>query len=128
MVLQKQKQGGTEAAPGQTAGAAMTGRATIRKQTHCRFALINILTVCRSAEKRINSSEDEQTAAQFFLSRHELRWSSHVAVVLHRQSKSFARWKNADVPTVALPALWSKKVKKAATRENLTACDACQHL
>jgi hypothetical protein len=72
MVLQEQEEGGTEAAPGKTACAAMACRATIRKQPRCRFALIDILSVRRSAAKRINGSEDEQTAPQFWL-RHELR-------------------------------------------------------
>ena len=72
MVLQEQEEGGTEAAPSKTACAAMTCRATIRKQPRGRFALINILSLCRSADERINGSEDEQTAPQFWL-QHELR-------------------------------------------------------
>jgi hypothetical protein len=67
MLFQEQEERETEAAPGKTACAAMTCRATIRKQPRGRFALIEILSVCRSADVHINGSEDEQTAPQFWL-------------------------------------------------------------
>jgi hypothetical protein len=72
MVLQEQEEGGTEAAASKTARAAMTCRATIRKQPRRRFALIDILSVSRGAHDPINCSEDEQIASQFWL-RHEFR-------------------------------------------------------
>jgi hypothetical protein len=72
MFLQEQEERGTEAAPGEIACAAMTCRATICKQLHCRFALIEILSMCRSTDERMDCAEDEQTAPQLWL-RHELR-------------------------------------------------------
>jgi hypothetical protein len=72
MLFQEQEECGTEAALGETARAAMTCRATIRKQPRGRFALIEILSVCRSADEHTNGAKDEQTAPQFWL-RQELR-------------------------------------------------------
>jgi hypothetical protein len=72
MVFQEQEQRGTEAALGETAGAAMTCRATISKQLHGRFALIEILGMCRGADERINGAEHKQTVPQLWL-RQELR-------------------------------------------------------
>jgi hypothetical protein len=72
MLLQEHEERGTEAALGETAGAAMTGRATIRKQPRGRFALIEILSVCCSPGEHINGAEHEQTPLQFWL-RHEFR-------------------------------------------------------
>lgn len=72
MLPQEQVERETEAAPGETACAAMTCRATVREQPRGRFALIKILGVCRSAAEQINGSEGEQKAPQFSL-RHEPR-------------------------------------------------------
>ena len=72
MLLQEQEEREPEAALGKTACAAMTCRTTIRKQPRGRFALIEILSVCRSADEHKNGSEDERTAPQFWL-RHELQ-------------------------------------------------------
>jgi hypothetical protein len=72
MLFQEQEECGTEAALGETACAAMACRATIRKQPHCRFALIEILSLCRTADERIDCTKDEPTAPQFRL-RHARR-------------------------------------------------------
>jgi hypothetical protein len=72
MIFQEQEQRGTEATLGETARAVMTGRATIREQLHGRFALIEILGMCRDAGERIKGAEHELTAPQLWL-RHELQ-------------------------------------------------------
>jgi hypothetical protein len=72
MLLQEQEEREPEAALGKTACAAMTCRTTIREQPRGRFALIEILSMCRSAREHKNCSEDERTAPQFRL-RHELQ-------------------------------------------------------
>jgi hypothetical protein len=64
MLLQKLEQRGTGATPGETGRAAMTGRATIRKQSRRRFALIEILGMARRTSQRIDGAEYEQTASQ----------------------------------------------------------------
>jgi hypothetical protein len=65
MLLQEQEEREPEAALGKTACGAMTCRTTIRKQARGRFALIEILSICRSADECQNGSEDERTAPQF---------------------------------------------------------------
>ena len=67
MFLQEREQRGAEAAFGETACGAVTCRATIRKQLRCRFALIEILGLCRAADQRIKGAEDQQTAPQLWL-------------------------------------------------------------
>jgi|HubBroStandDraft_2_1064218.scaffolds.fasta_scaffold388283_2 hypothetical protein len=59
MLLQEREEREPEAALGKTACAAMTRRTTIRKQPRRRFALIEILSMCRSAYEYKNGSEDE---------------------------------------------------------------------
>ena len=71
MLLQELEELGTRASPGETGRAAMTGRATIGEQTRRRFALIEILAMCRRTGQRINGAEGKQTASQLGL-RHEL--------------------------------------------------------
>ena len=65
MLLQEQEEREPEAALGKTACGAMTCRTTIRKQARGRFALIEILSICRSADEYQNGSENERTAPQF---------------------------------------------------------------
>jgi len=72
MLLQEYEERRTEAALGEPAGTAMTGRAAIRKQPRGRFALIEILSVCRSTGEHINGAEHEQTPPQCWL-RHPFR-------------------------------------------------------
>jgi hypothetical protein len=72
MLLQEQEERETEAALGKTVCAAMTCRATIRKQPRRRFALIEILSVCRGSDEQINDAEERQIPPQFWL-RHYLR-------------------------------------------------------
>ena len=72
MLLQEHEEREPEAALGKTACAAMTCHATIRKQLRSRFALIEILSMCRSADEHNNGSEDERIAPQFWL-RHKLQ-------------------------------------------------------
>lgn len=71
MLLQELEELGTRAPPGETRRAAMTSRATIRKQMRRRFALIEILGMGRRTGQRIDGAEDEQTPPQRWL-RHEL--------------------------------------------------------
>jgi hypothetical protein len=70
MLPQELEELGTRAPPGETGRAAMTRRATIRKQMRRRFALIEILGLRRRTGQRINGAEDKQTAPQLWL-RHE---------------------------------------------------------
>jgi hypothetical protein len=70
--LQILEQLGTATAFAETVWAAMACRATIRKQLRRRFALIEILGVCRSAGERIEGAESKQTTPQCRL-RHEHR-------------------------------------------------------
>jgi hypothetical protein len=72
MLLQEHEEREPEAAPGKTARAAMTCRTTIRKQPRGRFALIEILGLCRSADEHKHGSEDKRTAPQFWM-RHEVQ-------------------------------------------------------
>jgi hypothetical protein len=71
VLLQILEQLGTATAFAKTVWAAMACRATIRKQLRRRFALIEILGVCRSGE-RIEGAESKQTTPQYWL-RHEHR-------------------------------------------------------
>lgn len=68
MILQEQEKGGSEAALGQSIGAAMAVHAGIRKQPLRRFALVDVLGQRGGAEQCTNGSEDQQTAAEFRLS------------------------------------------------------------
>jgi hypothetical protein len=69
MLPQELEELGTRAPPGETGRAAMTRRATIRKQMRRRFALIEILGMYRrTGQQRINGAEDKQTAPQLWLS------------------------------------------------------------
>jgi hypothetical protein len=83
VLLQEQEKRKPEATLGKTAGAAMACRATIRKQLGGRFALIEILSVCRAADQHENCAKGEQTAPQL-LRRHEFQRYLHAAVVLRR--------------------------------------------
>ena len=83
MLLQEQVERKPEAALGETARAAVTCRATIRKQLGGRFALIDILSMCRSADQHGNCAEDEQTAPPL-LQRHKFRRYLHAPVALRR--------------------------------------------
>ena len=67
MLLQELEERGTGAPFGETRRAAVTSRATIRKQPRRRFALIEILGMCRRTSQRVNSAENEQTAPQPWL-------------------------------------------------------------
>jgi hypothetical protein len=68
MLPQELEELGTRAPPGETGRAAMTRRATIRKQMRRRFALIEILGMGRRTGQHINGAEDKQTAPQLWLS------------------------------------------------------------
>jgi hypothetical protein len=57
--LQEQVERESEAALGKTAWAAMTCRATIGKQPGGRFALIEILGMCRSADQHSHGAKGE---------------------------------------------------------------------
>jgi hypothetical protein len=59
VIFQEQEERQTKAALGKTARAAMTCRATIRKQLGGRFALIEILRVCRAADRCRNGANGE---------------------------------------------------------------------
>jgi hypothetical protein len=59
MILQERVERETQAAFGEPAGAAMTSRATIRKQLGCRFTLIEILSLGRSAGQSIDYAESK---------------------------------------------------------------------
>jgi hypothetical protein len=59
VLLQEQEERKTEAALGKTACAVMTSRATVRKQLVGRFALIEILSVCRTANQHGNYAKGE---------------------------------------------------------------------
>jgi hypothetical protein len=83
VLLQEQEQRETEASLGKTARAAMTCRATIRKQPGGRFALVEILSVCGTAGQHTNCAKRKQTTPQL-LQRHEFRRYLHAAVVLRR--------------------------------------------
>ena len=67
MLLQEQEEREPEATLGKTACAAMTCRTTIREQPRGRFALIEILGLCRSADEHKNGPEGERTAPQSWL-------------------------------------------------------------
>ena len=71
MLLQELEELGTRAPPGETGRAAMTGRATIRKQMRRRFALIKILGMNSRTSQCVKSAEDKETTPQRWL-RHEL--------------------------------------------------------
>jgi hypothetical protein len=81
VLLQEKVQRETEAALGKTACAAMTCRATVREQPGGRLALIEILSVRRTADQHVHCAKDEQTAPPF-LPRHKFRCCLHAAVVL----------------------------------------------
>jgi hypothetical protein len=59
VLLQEQEERKTKAVLGKTARAAMTCRATIRKQLGSRFALIEILGVCHAADQCRNCAKGE---------------------------------------------------------------------
>jgi hypothetical protein len=59
VILQEQEQRKAEATLGKTACAAMTGRATIGKQLGGWFALIEILSLCRSTAEHRNHAKGE---------------------------------------------------------------------
>jgi hypothetical protein len=59
VLLQKQEQRETEATLGKAAWAAMACCATISKQPGGRFALIEILSVCRTADQHGNDAKGE---------------------------------------------------------------------
>jgi hypothetical protein len=59
VLLQVQEERESEAALGKTKGAAMTCRATISKQPDGRFALIEVLGVCRSADQHSYCAKGE---------------------------------------------------------------------
>ena len=65
MVLQEQKQRQAEAALGKPARAAVTGRATIRKQPDGRFALIEVLGVCCAPDQNQNCDKREVAEPEF---------------------------------------------------------------
>ena len=67
VLLQILEQLGTATAFAKTVWAAMACRATIRKQLRRRFALIEILGMCRSAGERIEGAEGKQTMPQCWL-------------------------------------------------------------
>jgi len=62
VVFQEKIEREFEAALGETTGAAMTGRATVSKQLGGRFALIDILCVCRRAGQRDDDAKRGQSA------------------------------------------------------------------
>ena len=59
VLLQEQEERETEAALGETSCAAMTCRAIVGKQPGDRFALIEILGVCRAADQHSNCAKGE---------------------------------------------------------------------
>ena len=59
VLLQEQEERETEAAFGETSCAAMTCRAIVGKQHGDRFALIEILGVCRAADQHSNCAKGE---------------------------------------------------------------------
>jgi len=87
VLLQEQEERKTEAVLGKTARAAMACRATIRKQPGGRFALIEILSVCHTADEHGNRAKGKQTVPQF-LERHRFRRYLHAAVVLPSRTRS----------------------------------------
>jgi hypothetical protein len=62
MVFQIHKKREAEASLGKAAGAAMTCGAAIGKQTRTRLALIEILSVCRSADEKAKAAENQEPA------------------------------------------------------------------
>jgi hypothetical protein len=74
VLLQVQEERESEATLGKTACAAMTCRATVGKQLGNRFALIEILGVCRSTDQHGNYAKGEQTAPQSPWQRPFRRW------------------------------------------------------
>jgi len=109
VLLQEQEQRKSEAALGKTACAAMTCRATVRKQLGGRFALIEILSVRPAADQHRHCANGEQTAPQF-------RYL-HAPVALRRNRTALVMLKKSrrSQPRILI-RLWSKNVKKAATR------------
>ncbi len=65
VVFQEKIEREIEAALGETAGAAMTRSATVSKQPGGRFALIDILCVCRCAGQHSDDAKGEQSAPRF---------------------------------------------------------------
>ena len=65
MLFQEKVEREFEAALSETAGAAMTRRATVRKQLGGRFALIEILCGCRCAGQHGDDAKSGQGAPQF---------------------------------------------------------------
>ena len=69
VVFQEKIEREFEAAPGETAGAAMTRSTTVSKQLGGRFALIEILCVCRCAGQHGDDAKSDtksgQSAPQF---------------------------------------------------------------
>jgi hypothetical protein len=76
VLLQEQIERKPEAALGKTACAAMACRATIGKQPGGRFALIDILSLCPTADQHGDCAKGKQTAPQL-LQRHDFRHHLH---------------------------------------------------
>ena len=67
MVFQIHKQREAEASLGKAAGTAVARGAAIGKQTRARLALIEILSVCRSADEKTKGAEEREPAQLFWL-------------------------------------------------------------
>jgi hypothetical protein len=87
VLLQEQIERKPEAAPGETAGAAMTGRATVGKYFGARFALVEVLGVDGFAGQRGKGAkcENEREAMPLrSLPQRKCRRHLHPAIILRR--------------------------------------------
>jgi hypothetical protein len=66
MVFQIHKQREAEASLGKAAGAAVARGAAIGEQTRARLSLIEILSVCRSADEKTKAAEDREPAQRLW--------------------------------------------------------------
>src|SRR5207247_10269988 len=93
VLLQEQIEGEPEAAPGKTAGAAMTGRATVGKYFGGRFALVEVLRVDSFAGQPGNGAKDEskdEAMAPRSLPQRKCRRHLHPAIILRRDRANSA--------------------------------------
>jgi hypothetical protein len=93
VLLQEQIEGEPEAAPCQTAGAAMTGRATVGKYPGGRFAFVQILCVDGLAGQRGNGAKCEnerETMPPQSLPQYGCRRQLHPAIILRRDRANSA--------------------------------------
>src|SRR5277367_4090569 len=100
VILQEQVQCEAEAALGKTACAAMTGRATIRKQPGRRFARIEVLGARWAADQQRNDAKDEDKGKEKG----------------ERTAPQPRDLRHMLLPTLTQEGLWSNNVKMAAAR------------